>query len=721
MYRVEVVTDGKKYPLLNKVLKLENPTLKELAGNSPGYLKFKISPLHPHYDKIAPLSSELFVFEDAAEIFRGRSITTEEAFNRTHQLTCESDLAYLCDSIMRPFDFQGSIYDFLAEVLNSHNAQVEPRKRFQIGNVNVVDSNNYIRRSNTSYSNSLDCLRSKLVNTHGGYLRTRLEGGVRYLDYVTDAGGTNEQVIRYGVNLVGYGKTQDATTVFTALIPTGADVEIANPDGTTDVKPIDITSVNNDQDYIYDPKAVEKYGWIFRQQRWEDVTVPANLLAKARAYLNESLIIGAVLELTAVDLANIDVDISRLKTGYWTRIVSKPHDIDTTYILEERTRNLQNPGKDTVSLGGTVPRLSSTTANQQAEMNAYVQQIASGTTAEIINRVNNATQLITGGLGGYVVIGQSENGQPEEIIIMDAPTKETAVNVIRLNRNGIGFSTAGYNGPFGNAWTIDGNLVADFITTGQMLADRIRGGTFEVGGSGLAQDGVIQIKNVGGDVVVNLDKNGISILSGSINLGNGNLVINNDGSITIKKGSIDIGNGSFKVTEGGVMTLAGTNNSSSVGCYTLSAHNANIDRMIINDGAEFAGALTAMDIDCDEISCTQIYSSMAGAWWSDRRVKKNVVTIPSKVCMDVVRNLRPVSFEYRDSGMPSVGFIAQEVQQVIERCKIKLPLVSEHEGLLCIPYATYVSLLAGAVQEQQKQIDQFKRRSGNGRHKQRNK
>ena len=51
MYKVTVVTDGKEYPLLNQVLRLENPTLKEYAGNSPGYLKFKITSKHPYYDK----------------------------------------------------------------------------------------------------------------------------------------------------------------------------------------------------------------------------------------------------------------------------------------------------------------------------------------------------------------------------------------------------------------------------------------------------------------------------------------------------------------------------------------------------------------------------------------------------------------------------------------------------------------------------------------------
>ena len=84
MYRVAVVTDGQEYPLLNQMLRLQNPVLKENAGNTPGYLKFKITPQHPHYDKIHPLSSEVFVYEDGVEIFRGRSITSEEEFKNKY-------------------------------------------------------------------------------------------------------------------------------------------------------------------------------------------------------------------------------------------------------------------------------------------------------------------------------------------------------------------------------------------------------------------------------------------------------------------------------------------------------------------------------------------------------------------------------------------------------------------------------------------------------------
>lgn len=89
--------------------------------------------------------------------------------------------------------------------------------------------------------------------------------------------------------------------------------------------------------------------------------------------------------------------------------------------------------------------------------------------------VGQATQMITGGLGGYVVINMI-NDRPAEILILDAPTIEEAVNVIRMNENGIGFSHDGYNGTYSTAWTIDGAFNADFITTGSLSANRIYGG-----------------------------------------------------------------------------------------------------------------------------------------------------------------------------------------------------------------------------------------------------
>ena len=85
--------------------------------------------------------------------------------------------------------------------------------------------------------------------------------------------------------------------------------------------------------------------------------------------------------------------------------------------------------------------------------------------------IENATKLISGGLGGYVIIHSSTGGNhPDEILIMDTDDINTASKVWRWNKGGLGYSSTGYNGPYALAMTQDGQIVADFITTGTMSA-----------------------------------------------------------------------------------------------------------------------------------------------------------------------------------------------------------------------------------------------------------
>ena len=93
--------------------------------------------------------------------------------------------------------------------------------------------------------------------------------------------------------------------------------------------------------------------------------------------------------------------------------------------------------------------------------------------------IARATKLIQGGLGGHVVFNTNADGEPQEILIMDTDDVTTAVNVIRMNLNGIGFSSHGYAGPYNTAWTIDGHFVADYIDTGTLDADLIKAGRLQ--------------------------------------------------------------------------------------------------------------------------------------------------------------------------------------------------------------------------------------------------
>lgn len=91
--------------------------------------------------------------------------------------------------------------------------------------------------------------------------------------------------------------------------------------------------------------------------------------------------------------------------------------------------------------------------------------------------IAEATTKIMGGRGGHVVFNTDGQGNPDEILIMDTANINTAVSVIRINQNGIGFSQNGYQGPFRSAWTIDGKFNADFITAGQINTNLIKTGS----------------------------------------------------------------------------------------------------------------------------------------------------------------------------------------------------------------------------------------------------
>ena len=94
--------------------------------------------------------------------------------------------------------------------------------------------------------------------------------------------------------------------------------------------------------------------------------------------------------------------------------------------------------------------------------------------------IKNATGLITGQTGGYVVIHtDTDTGKPYELLILDAPTIDEAVNVWRWNVGGLGFSKNGYNGPYETAITADGQIVADFITSGSLVANIIKAGVLQ--------------------------------------------------------------------------------------------------------------------------------------------------------------------------------------------------------------------------------------------------
>ena len=109
---------------------------------------------------------------------------------------------------------------------------------------------------------------------------------------------------------------------------------------------------------IYDSEAVKKYGYIFRVEKWDDVKIPTNLLRKAKEKLSQHTSESMYLELTAIDLHNLDTNIDSFEVGNKIRCISKPHNIDVYLIVKSIDIDIDNPSNTTIKLVPTIDSVS---------------------------------------------------------------------------------------------------------------------------------------------------------------------------------------------------------------------------------------------------------------------------------------------------------------------------------------------------------------------------
>ena len=395
MYRITLGNDTIYDPRIPRCY-LEDPELHQKA-NKVGTLSFRIHPTHAQYGQFVKLASVVSVYKDsrALPVWRGRVLSTVMRMDKSMMVECEDLLAYLLDSIVRPFDFSGSVADFLEYILTQHNEQVTPAQQIHMGTVTVVDPNDYIHRSSIEYLTSWEVITSKMINTLGGYLRLRHELDGMYLDYLT---GTQEdlptalQVIEYGENISDLTVEVSAEETYTACIPLGAKITLEDDTGEEIEQRLTIESVNDGVDYIVNEEAFAQYGWIcapVKETTWDDVTVPANLLTKARTFLNNTGVkLKNTLTIRAIDLHDTDASIESFDFLDHVQVRSTPHNISKTYLLTEKKTPLADPKGATITLGDTELSLSDATLSGFKDAQERIESVSG--TVDLNNAQTNA-------------------------------------------------------------------------------------------------------------------------------------------------------------------------------------------------------------------------------------------------------------------------------------------------------------------------------------------
>lgn len=283
-------------------------------------------------------------------------------------------------------------------------------------------------------------------------------------------------VIEYGKNLKTMEHDHDNTEVYTHMLPYAVQ---SAEDGTSTVITLpEILLEITDSELVQDKTLIKDFTEYF--EYGTEITVEM-LRAKANNYLSANPMGVAMPTLTVAfeplwkqpEYAAVLERVSLCDTVTIRHsllgITSKAKVIKTVYdTLAEKYVS--------ITLGSSKANLiNNVTAAQTAaeSVSAKVDRFQ----ALINSAIKTATSLITGQSGGYVVIHtDADSGKPYELLILDTPDIESAVNVWRWNLGGLGFSDNGYNGPYETAITADGQIVADFITSGSLVANIIKAG-----------------------------------------------------------------------------------------------------------------------------------------------------------------------------------------------------------------------------------------------------
>lgn len=447
-----------------------DPIVK-LQVNKAGTFTFGMMPTHPYYSKIQIRTSIIDVYQNGDLIFEGVPVSEKTNFWKQKTVSCEGELTFLNDTLQEQAVYSGqTVTTLLGAYLTQHNAQADNWKQFQVGTVTVSGGSSIYRY--TDYNTTMSEINEDLIQNFGGFLRVRHDQGVRYLDYLESSPHTSTQVIRIGRNLTDLKTNLSTLDICTVLIPLGAKTGQKAPSGAD--KRLEVTSVNNNKNYIVGTAAAY-YGYIWRTKKWDDVTNASNLLTKGTDYLTDAQWANLTIEASALDLGLVESDVEQFRLLDSIRVVSEPHGIDRYFLLSQLEINLNEPGKTRITLGQD---FSTALSAQVAEAS---QEIVNVPTVIDVTAREQARQLLETATGGNIYFVYDSNGVCTEIRIMDTNDPDTATKIWRWNINGWGYSGDGGQ-TYTVAATMNGAIVADFITAGTLQGVRIIGEDGSIGG-----------------------------------------------------------------------------------------------------------------------------------------------------------------------------------------------------------------------------------------------
>ena len=484
--------------------------------------------------------------------------------------------------------------------------------------------------------------------------------------FLTARGVDRSVTIRYGKNLTQLSQELDMTNLVTGIYPFYID-----PNGNKTIGDRVATDLILDVDRDI---AIDFSGDVDPESQ---TSIEDQLEVLANRYIqnNNLTTIANSITLDFVQMKDITerVDLGDTVSIYFEAlgISAKAKCVETVWdVLQERYTK--------TTFGKTRANIADTIAAQSMQ------------TAQAITRqeMNEATQLITGNRGGYVVLEDSDgDGKPDEILIMDTADKSTATKVWRWNKSGLGYSSTGYEGPYGLAMTSAGEIDANFLKVG-VIQDQQGNSTIDM------TNGAATMKDfVAKDTFSLIDDSNIKRVEIRHNLSEGSSVnivapdssikaetyynptvgtrmrlYNNSGTRCAVVSAVDSGGQFVALNASGTIigSLAASAYGGSVEVRNSSGNNVAYLQANSANGATLAlrDALNTINILCSgdtgNVRCVSLTQT------SSRKVKDNIKPLDHEEAAKILE-LDAVSFDYKNKalGTNKRGFIAEDVAKVL--------------------------------------------------------
>ena len=391
-------------------------TLDVEMGKSPS-LKFIIPPSHPKKSLLKNFLSRFTVKEDDVVLAEGRLFDSRQDIYNQVEWQAEGSLSYLTDSYVPATKVEETIKALFTRYVNEHNSRVEDYKKFTVGQITIDNADTEkVKVDNDGYRYTADAIQNDLIDSYGGYLRTRYENGVRYLDYLKDYGHKTTQTIEYKKNLIDFALEVNPEDVFTYLIPTGDSN-------------LKINDVNNGKDYIEVEGAKAKWGNKYLLKSFSGISDASTLLKEAKQYIkNHYEELPESLEITAIDLKLLGVNVESIHVGDVVRVTSTPNGVDKDYTCSAISYNLSQFGKTKYTLGK--PKQDFTKKYNQ---NSSSTSSAINDTNSSLGRTNGRLSETQSKLEKYITATDDTLALMHENILLNANHIEANAKQIELN------------------------------------------------------------------------------------------------------------------------------------------------------------------------------------------------------------------------------------------------------------------------------------------------